>query len=165
MARCLVAGILITYLLAVFQTTIGSRLALAGATPDLLFVWTVCIGLLSGPRAGMAVGFVSGILEGSLLQAMIGSLAISKGLSGLGAGLISARMFREHWLVPVISGAVLTLVNEAAFLALSGNTGGWVHVGRVIGMRAVYHAVLTPIAFAAVARARHSMAGARPEVA
>ena len=164
MARCVVAGIIITYLLAVFQTTVGSRLAVAGATPDILLVWTVCIGLLSGPRAGMLVGFASGAIQGSLLQGLIGPLAISKGLSGFGAGLISTRMFRENWLVPAISAALLTLANEAVFLALSPAPGEWVYAARVIGARTVYHAALAPIAFAAVARARQAMLGARAEI-
>jgi rod shape-determining protein MreD len=164
MARCIVAGIVITYALAVIQTTIGSRLAVAGATPDLLLVWTICIGLLSGPRLGMLVGFASGALEGSLLQSLIGPLAISKGLGGFGAGIISTKLFRENWLVPGIAAALLTLVSDALFLALSSTRGGWADAARTIGLRTIYHALLAPIAFAAVSRARRAIAGARAEV-
>lgn len=164
MARCVLAGIVITYALVVLQTTVGSRLAVAGATPDLLLVWTVCIGLLSGPRLGMVVGFASGALEGSLLQTLIGPLAISKGLSGFGAGIISTKLFRENWLVPGIAAALLTLVNDAVFLALSTTRAGWGDAARTIGLRTIYHALLAPIAFAAVSRARRAMAGPRAEV-
>jgi len=161
MARSVVSAIIVTYGLAVVQATVGGRLAVGGVAPDLLLVWTVCIGLLSGPRAGMIAGFACGILEGSLLQRMIGALAVGKGLSGLAAGLISTRMLREHWLVPAISAAVLTLANEMVFLALSDRSGGWGYSGRAIGLRVLYHAALAPIMFAAVARGRQALSGER----
>jgi rod shape-determining protein MreD len=165
MARRLAAGIIISYLLVVLQTTIGGRLALAGVAPDLLLVWVICIGLLGGPRIGMVAGFACGALEGSLLQSLIGPLAISKGIAGLGAGIISAGMSRDHRLVPPLAAALLTLVAEAAFLELSGLSGGWAHAARVIGVRTIYHAVLSAIAFAAVSRGWRATTEARREVA
>ena len=165
MARRLAAAAIISYLLAVLQTTIGGRLALAGVAPDLLLVWVICIGLLAGPRAGVVAGFACGALEGSLLQGSIGSLAISKGIAGLGAGIISASMSRDHWLVPPIAAILLTLVAEAAFLSLSGLSGCWAYAARVIGVRAVYHAVLSAIAFAAVSRGWRATTETGPEVA
>jgi rod shape-determining protein MreD len=161
MARSVVLAAIVTYALAVVQATVGRRLAVAGVAPDLLLVWTVCIGLLSGPRAGMVVGFACGFLEGSLLQRMIGALATGKALSGLAAGLISTRMLREHWLVPAIAAALLTIANEMVFLALSDKSAGWGYAGRTLGVRTLYHAVLAPIMFAAVARARRELAGER----
>jgi rod shape-determining protein MreD len=165
MARRLAAGTIISYLLAVLQTTIGGRLALAGVAPDLLLVWVICIGLLGGPRVGLVVGFACGALEGSLLQSLIGPLAISKGIAGLGAGIISAGMSRDHWLVPPLAAVLLTLAAEVTFLAFSGLSGGWAYAARVIGVRTIYHAVLSAIAFAAVSRGWRATTVARPEVA
>lgn len=158
MLRCILAGITVTYLLAVFQATLGARLSVAGIPPDLLLVWTICVGLLSGARAGMVAGFASGILEGSLHQSLIAALAISKGISGLGAGIGSTRFFRENWIVGVLAGAFLTVINEAVFLLLSG-AGVRADVGRLVLGRALYHAILTPVALWAVARARQALLG------
>ncbi len=163
MARCVIAGVIVTYVLAVFQATLGSRLAIAGVSPDLLFLWTVCLGLLNGPRVGALVGFASGALEGSLRQALIAALGISRGFSGWAAGLLATKMFRENWLVQAISAALLTLVNEALFLLVS-HQDTWTHAGRLIGGRMVYHAVLAPIVFALIARAREALVGQRAEV-
>ena len=69
MTRCIISGLVVTYLLAVAQTALGGRMAVRGVPPDLLFVWTVVIGLLSGRTAGALVGFGGGLLEGSLTQA------------------------------------------------------------------------------------------------
>ncbi|MDH4179056.1 MAG: hypothetical protein OEV33_00985 [Armatimonadota bacterium] len=163
MARCIIAGVIITYVLAVFQATLGSRLAIAGVSPDMLFLWTVCLGLLSGPRVGALVGFASGALEGSLRQALIAALGISKGFSGFAAGLLSTKMFRENWLVPAISAGLLTLVHETVFLLIS-RQDTWTHTGWLIGGRMLYHALLAPIAFALIVRARQALMGERAEV-
>jgi cell shape-determining protein MreD len=158
----MLAGVIVTYLLAVFQATLGARLSIAGVPPDLLFVWTVCVGLLGGTRAGIVVGFASGILEGSLRQSAIAALAISKGVSGLGAGLLSTRLFRENWVVPALSGALLTFANEGVFILLPG--GARPDAGKLLLGRVLYHAVLTPIAFWLVMRARQALLGTRAEV-
>ena len=163
MARCIIAGVFVTYVLAVFQTALGERLSVWGVSPDLLFVWSVCVGLLGGPRAGTVTGFGAGLIEGGLQQAWIGPLAISKSLSGFGAGLLATKMFKENWLVPIVCAALLTLVNEAMFLVLSQGAG-WQYVGRLVGVRVVYHALLAPIGFALVSAARRSLVGQRVEV-
>jgi hypothetical protein len=111
----------------------------------------------------MIAGFASGMLEGSLRQSMMAALAISKGVSGLGAGLFAARFFRENWIVPLLTGALLTLANEIVFLFLSGG-GAWANAGRIIVGRVLYHAFLTPLAFWIVVRARDALLGPRLEV-
>jgi cell shape-determining protein MreD len=162
MLRCILAGITVTYLLAVFQATLGTRLSMAGIPPDLLFVWTICVGLLGGARAGMIAGFACGALEGSLHQSLIAALAISKGISGLGAGIASTRFFRESWIVGLLAGAFLTVINDGVFLVLSGG-GVRGEAGRLVLGRAVYHAILTPVAFWVVVRARQALLGPRVE--
>ncbi len=163
MALCVIAGVAVTYLLAVVQVTVGAKLAIGGVAPDLLFVWTVCLGLLSGPRVGTLTGFGCGLLEGALHQTMIGALAIGKAVSGCGAGLIAARLFRENWLVPALSAALLTAVNEVLVLLLSGG-GAQGSFARTLLGRALYHALLAPIVFYLITRARQAMTGQRAEV-
>ncbi len=163
MARCVIAGVVVTYLLAVFQVTVGAKLAIGGIAPDLLFVWTICLGLLSGPRVGAVTGFGGGLLEGALHQTMIGALAIGKAVSGCCAGLIASKMFRENWLVPALSAALLTAVNEVLvlFLTSGGSQGSFV---RTLLGRALYHALLAPIAFHLITRTRQTLTGQRVEV-
>jgi rod shape-determining protein MreD len=163
MARCIIAAALVTYALAVFQNALGGLIAIQGVSPDLLFLWTVCMGLLSGHHVGALVGFGCGLLEGGLQQASIGAFAISKTLSGFGAGVMAGKMFRENWLVPIVSAGVLTVVNEGIFLLLSRGAD-WSQAGRLIGLRALYHAALAPFAFAIVARARRALRGVQEEV-
>jgi len=153
MTRCAIIGVVVTFLLAVFQATLGTRLALGGISPDLLFVWSVSIGLIAGPHAGAPTGFGSGILEGALRQSLIAGLAIGKGLSGFAAGIFASKMFRENWIVSALSAALLTLINEGISLAFAG-TDEWERVPTLVGGRMLYHAVLTPIVFAIIIRTR-----------
>ncbi len=161
MARCIIAGAVVTYALAIFQNTLGGFIAIWGVAPDLLLVWTICMGLLSGRHVGALVGFGSGLMEGGLQQTAIGALAISKTVSGFGAGVLTGKMFRENWLVPIVSAGVLTAINEAIFLVLY-RAADWSQAGRIVGLRMAYHAVLTPVVFAIAGRARRGLLG-RPE--
>jgi rod shape-determining protein MreD len=162
MARCVIAGVAVTYVLAVFQVTLGRRLAVGGVSPDLLFVWTVCLGLVSGARVGSLVGFGAGLLEGSLKQTFVAALGISKGICGFLAGLLATKMFRENWIVPALTGAVLTPVNDLIFVLLSG--GSWPLSAKLLVGRTVYHALLTPLVLALVLRARGALVGRELEV-
>lgn len=162
MTRCIIAGVIVTFLLGVLQTTLSGPMSAFGVAPDLLLLWAVCIGLLSGSTAGALIGFGAGLLEGALQQAWIGAYVISKMLSGFTAGLLATRMFRENWLVPAVCAAVLTLVNEAAFLLISG-AGEWGQAGRILGVRVGYHAVLAPIFFTLTLRVRRALMGRREE--
>jgi len=163
MARCVAVAAIITYLLAVFQATLGARLAIGGVSPDLLFVWTICIGLVSGPRAGAYTGFGAGLLEGALRQAFIGSLAVSRGVTGLVAGLLAGKLFRDNWVVAVLAAVVLTVFNETIKGLLSGPSS-WGQAIHLLGGRVIYHAVLTPMALILVSRGRQALAGSRAEV-
>jgi rod shape-determining protein MreD len=163
MARVVVAGVIVTYVLAVLQATLGGRMAIHGVAPDLLFLWTICVGLLSGGPAGALVGFGAGLMEGSLQHQWVGAYGISKTLSGLGAGLLATKMFKENWVVPLVCAVLLTVVNEVVFLVFSG-AGGWEQASRIIGVRVVYHGALAPVAFALVRRGRRALLG-RPEEA
>jgi rod shape-determining protein MreD len=162
MARCVIAGVAVTYVLTVFQVTLGRRMAVGGVSPDLLFVWTVCLGLVSGPRVGTLVGFGAGLLEGSLKQAFLAALGISKGISGFLAGLLATKMFRENWIVPAITGAALTPVNDLIFVLVSGSA--WPVSVRLLVGRTIYHAILTPLVLVLVLRARAALVGRELEV-
>jgi len=163
MARPILLGLVVTYAIAVVQSTIASGLAVLGVAPDLLLLWTVCLGLLRGPALGVLSGWLCGLLQGALEQSWIGAYAISKTVSGFLAGHLGARMFKENWLVPALCAALLTLANETCFLILAHSGQLWSEAGRVIAVRVVYHAVLAPFAFAGVDRVHRALTRPRWE--
>ena len=158
MVRCVVAGLLATYLVAVFQGTVGGKIQICGVSPDLPLVWTVCVGLLSGRHVGALAGFGAGMVEGALAGKLTAAFAISKLMAGFAAGMLATKMVKERWLVLVVSGAVLSLVNDTLFLAMS-RTEPWLQAGHLVGMRMLYHGVLTPLGFVLVSRARRALVG------
>jgi rod shape-determining protein MreD len=156
MLRCLLAAIIVTYVLAVIQSTVGGRLAVLGVAPDLLLVWSICLGISSGAAAGAVAGWGSGLLEGCMQQAWLAPCAVSKAVSGFAAGELGARMHKDNWLVPAVCAMVLTVANEVIFLLLS-RAGFSAHAARVIGVRICYHALLAPLALAAIGRGRRAL--------
>ena len=86
--------------------------AIGQVKPDLLLAVTVVMGLWSGPRAGMAVGFTAGVLEGALLDRGIGPLAATRTIVGYLAGTIGRRVFAENLLVVGGAAAGLALAQE-----------------------------------------------------
>jgi rod shape-determining protein MreD len=151
MARVIIAGVIVTYLLAVVQTTLGGRIVLWSVAPDLPFVWTICVGLLEGPESGALVGFGSGMIQGLLGQSHIGVLGISKTLAGFAAGLLSAQFARDAWFTPAISAFLLTLGNDLIFSRDAP------HLAHAICVRAGYHAVLAPLFYMLASRGRRAL--------
>jgi len=162
MVRYVAAAAAVTYLLAVLQSTVAGRLAIAGVSPDLLFVWTVAVGLMSGPAPGALAGWGAGLLEGGLQQVWLAPYAISKTISGFVAGQLGARMLKENWVVPAVCAGALTLLNEAIFLLLARPVVG-AEAWRRIGIRVVYHAALAPLALALAYRGRRLLLAGREE--
>ncbi len=163
MARPIILGLVVTYAIAVVQSTVASRLAILHVTPDLLLLWTISLGLLRGPTVGAVSGWLSGLLQGALEQSWIGAYAISKTLSGFLAGHLGARMLKENWLVPAVCAATLTLLNETCFLVFAHSAHLWAGAGKVIAVRVVYHAVLAPFVFAGADRAHRALTRRRWE--
>jgi rod shape-determining protein MreD len=145
------AGIIV--ICAALQFSVVHHLAVRGVAPDLLLVVTVSIGLLSGPRAGMATGFGGGLLEGALLGAWIGVYAGAKTVAGYFAGETGRRVFAENLLVIVGAVAVLTLVHEAIYDVFARPAGLWPMITYAIA-RAAYNGGLAVVVGAGLRRAR-----------
>lgn len=78
-------------LAALVQGVILTRLGLPGATPDLVLVIVVTIGLLKGPTAGGIAGFAAGLLLDLLppTDTVMGLSSLVLMLAGAGAGALS----------------------------------------------------------------------------
>ena len=136
---------------------------IAGVEPDLLLLLTAIIGLLSGPRAGMATGFSAGVLEGALLGRWIGIYAATKTLIGFLAGEAGGRLFVENLLVIMGVVAIMTLVNEGllGIFARSAGHGWWRPVLLGLG-QAAYNAALALAVGAALRRVRRFLPPEEP---
>ncbi len=105
--------------LAVIQTTILESFKIFGVKPNLLFVFTVCYSIVNGSSAGTAAGF----LCGAVLDILTGKLLWLNSLfcmySGLTAGLISRRFFKENAVVCISVTFVLSVFYGTLMYALA----------------------------------------------
>lgn len=108
--RVLITGIfvLLGYLL---QCTVFPHLALASIKPNLMIIVTASFGFMRGPREGMFVGFVSGLLMDIQFGNILGLYALIYLIIGYINGLFEQMYFNEDIKLPLI----LIAVSEAAY--------------------------------------------------
>ena len=99
----------------VLQLAVVAQITFWDASPDLLPLVALSIGLLAGPVAGATVGFLLGLVAD---MALLQTLGVSS-LLLIGVGYLAGR-FRElrdatHKLVPPIGAFVATLGFDAGF--------------------------------------------------
>lgn len=147
------AGVIL--LCVALQFSVTHWASIAGIEPDLLLAVTVIIGLLSGPRAGMATGFTAGVLEGAIVGRWMGVYAGAKTILGFLSGIVGARLFVENLLVIMGATAVMTLVHEGILgLFGSGGMGFWKTVSLGLG-QAAYNAAIALVLGAGLRAVRH----------
>ena len=99
----------------VLQIAVVAQIAVFDASPDLLPLVALSVGLLGGPVAGATVGFLLGLVAD---MALLQTLGVSSMLL-IGVGYLAGR-FRElrdasHKLVPPIAAVIATLGFDAGF--------------------------------------------------
>jgi rod shape-determining protein MreD len=148
-AGALVVGIIL-------QIAIAPHLALFGVVPNFIFLVVVTIALTQGPVAGGVSGLVGGLVFDLLGNGAVGPYALVLTIVGYAAGMLSANMFAEGWLLPVTVVAVASLTAEVAHgivLAILGSgISFWGSLLTVMLPAAVYHTALAVLAYPLLAR-------------
>jgi len=75
------------------QASLLSPLSLGGIKPDLALALLFIIGLMTGPVEAALAGIMLGLLQDVSAASLIGLTGFTRGLVGLGAGLLGQRMF------------------------------------------------------------------------
>lgn len=154
--RVLLSTVLVLLALVV-QVSVLGRLQLPGATPDLLLLVVVGLGLVFGPTGGCLTGFAAGLLADLAPPSdhAIGRYALVLCVMGYAAGMFRADSGRRRTvmgpLLVVAAAAVVSTVLYAAVGALVGDTAAR-HVG-LPGLAAsalLYDLLLAPFVVPAV---------------
>ena len=98
------------------QGNLPNAISIWGAKPDLVLVILVSYSLAADPAFGAMLGFIAGLLQGSLVGVSLGSFIVTRTITGFLAGLVTTRLFSENPLVPALSAIWLTVVCEVLFL-------------------------------------------------
>jgi rod shape-determining protein MreD len=156
-----IIAIVITALL--LQSTVFSDLKLLGVRPELMYLVTIIIAILEGPREGMVVGFVGGLAQDFLLNQPKGITALTLTLVGYAAGLARQYIVSPSPLLPTILVAAGTAAGVAFYQIVAFLLGQLEEpVGyaiRVTLLSALYGAILTPLLYPLL---RRVIEGSRP---
>jgi rod shape-determining protein MreD len=109
---------LIIVLAVVLQISFFSYLSLLGATPDVVSVAVVSLGLLGGGVIGAACGFATGLLLDSVLLQTLGVSSLVLLSIGYLAGRYREGFEISNSLVPPLLAGGLTLLGAAGFAAI-----------------------------------------------
>jgi rod shape-determining protein MreD len=147
----------LTILTAVLlQSTLFSRLALFGVSPDLVLAVVICFALIDGPTTGSVLGFSGGLLRDLLLDAPKGLTGLSYLIVGYAAGSIRPYLQSTTVFVPAAGIFVGSLSASALYEILEGmlgrRTGSIDRALVVVLLTAVYNTLLVPFVYPPIKR-------------
>ena len=113
--------VLVLVAMVVVQTSLLTRMRVAGVIPDSMLLVAVCVGIIGGPERGAVVGFLSGILfDLFLLTTPVGLSALVYALVGYAVGMFAEGTVRAAWWIPVLTATVASAAGAVLF-ALAAN--------------------------------------------
>jgi rod shape-determining protein MreD len=100
---------------ALLQFSFLSQLSLLGASPDLVTVLVVCLGLLGGAVVGAVCGFATGLLTDTMLLQTLGVSSLVLLTVGFLAGRYREGFEITSALTPLLLAGALTLLGATMF--------------------------------------------------
>ena len=97
-------------ILAIIQSVVVPRLAIANVRPDVLVVLVVVWALLFGGSGSLLIGFVAGLWMDVLSGGPMGGSSLALMAVALVTGVSYSRFFRSNLLVPIVSIVLGTLI-------------------------------------------------------
>jgi rod shape-determining protein MreD len=118
MTKNIIWTVLFSFIATILQSTLLSHLALYHAVPDLALLIVIYAAYVNGTMTGQVSGFFSGILQDLLSSAPLGMNALIRTLCGALAGVMKGTFFLDVVFLPMILGAVATLVKAISLFIL-----------------------------------------------
>jgi rod shape-determining protein MreD len=100
----------------VIQATLLPLIAINGIRPDLLLIIVVSSALLLGREQGVGLGFFAGLLQDLASGNIFGLNVLSKMITGLLAGVMERKVFKEKVLLPLLAVALATICNSVLMI-------------------------------------------------
>ncbi|MBE6046864.1 MAG: rod shape-determining protein MreD [Clostridium sp.] len=101
--------ILISIILLVLDNTFSPFIAIGGAWPNFLFVFSIAYSIINGKKEGIIIGVVAGLLQDIFFCQCFGVNALVNMISCFVAGKIGDGIWREKKLIPIITMFVATI--------------------------------------------------------
>ena len=147
----------------VLQTTLFTHLRIDGVAPRRAGVRCSPVAYEDGPDTGALFGFVMGLAIDLFLTTPLGLSALSYAVTGYAVGVFQAGVVRTTpWLAPILGG-IGGLFGGLVFLtagAVVGQSGFLSFESlKIVVISAMFDAVIAPLVFPIVRRARREKAG------
>jgi rod shape-determining protein MreD len=146
------------------QSTVLSQVRLLGAKPELLYIVTVLLALIEGPREGMVFGFFAGMAEDFFLNQPKGVTALTLTLLGYTVGLARTYIVSPSPILPTLLSTVGTFGAMCFYQLVRFLLGNpdlhAVAFFRIALLVAIYNGLLTPIVYPVL---RRVFEGSRPQ--
>ncbi len=156
------AVVIVTALL--LQSTVFAQMKLLGVKPELMYLVTIIVAILEGPREGAVVGFVGGMAQDFLLNTPKGITALTLTLLGYAMGLARQYIVSPSPLLPTALVAAGTFIGTAFWQVMATLLGQYDeplgYAVKVCLLTALYGAILTPIFYPLL---RRMLEGSRPK--
>lgn len=147
--RYIILGLL--YLLSlVLPGTLFHFWAWSEIKPDLVMLLTIYIALHHRLVPGMVMGFMAGLLQDFFLGRYIGMYSVTLTAVALLSGWLSARWYRENFLLTTLLVFIVTMFGQTmvAFLGLAaGLPWSFAESLRLIFGISLYNAILVPVTY------------------
>ena len=138
--------ILLVLVASAVQGDLPPWLVLKGGRPDFVLVVLIATALTLDPVSGAVLGFIAGMVHGSIVGYSLGSFVVSRTVIGFLAGSVTIRLFSENPVVPVLAAGGLTFLGEAVFL-LSNPTPDLLASLNVALAKSLFNSLLTLVAY------------------
>ena len=139
------------FLSIVLQDTVFNVISIAEGKPDFVLILTVFYALFHGHIHGGLLGMAFGLMEDLMTGRFIGLNAICKGLTGFLVGMVSERLYKNNFFIPVVTVFVATFLHSVIYLicgALIGLNLEGIRLMMVSISDAVYNIVFSPLFYA-----------------
>lgn len=130
------------FLAAGVQGNLPRSMSIMGAMPDLVLVVLICFSLAEDPAFGAGLGFLAGLIQGSVVGMGMGSLIFTRTVTGFVAGFVSTRVFSANSIVPIFSAFWLTAMCGTLFQIVSPKLAGTQAIEIVAG-QCVHNVIFT----------------------
>ncbi len=117
--------VLISLVLLILDNSFMPFLAIKGAFPSLLFIFSIAYSIINGKKEAVFMGVISGLLQDIYFYEGLGVNALINMLICLLAAFIGENIYREKKLIPTISMAFLYMLKVISLflvLKMAGKT-------------------------------------------
>ncbi|MEW6244444.1 MAG: rod shape-determining protein MreD [Bacillota bacterium] len=144
--------------IVILQVSVVPLLAINRVFPDLMYLAAVSSSLAKNGVWGAQVGFIAGFLSDVISGRYIGIRGVCYALGAYLAGIMTAKVYRFHFLSVIATTFLTYILVETVYLSLTAMFGFTVHPGAVLFSviipAAAYNGILQPVVYALHRRLR-----------